>query len=50
MHLVDALNDLAKVLRKLGKRDQAERVYDRAQALSAVLDDAETLLRDLSTK
>jgi tetratricopeptide (TPR) repeat protein len=49
MHLVDALNDLAKVLRKLGKREQAERVYDRAQALSAVLDDAEALLRDFST-
>jgi tetratricopeptide (TPR) repeat protein len=50
MHLVDALNDLAKVLRKLGKREQAEHVYDRAQALSAVLDDAEMLLRDLSAR
>jgi Flp pilus assembly protein TadD len=49
MHLVDALNDLAKVLRKLGKREQAERIYVRAQSLAAVLDDAETLLRDFGT-
>jgi tetratricopeptide (TPR) repeat protein len=30
--LIDALNDHAKVLRKLGRTDQAERVYTRAQA------------------
>ncbi len=30
--LIDALNDHAKVLRKLGRADQAEKVYARAQA------------------
>jgi tetratricopeptide (TPR) repeat protein len=49
MPLVDALNDYAKVLRKLGKTEQAEHVYERAQSISTDLDNAESLLRDFHT-
>jgi tetratricopeptide (TPR) repeat protein len=48
MPLVDALNDLAKVLRKLGRVEQAERTYERAQSMLSDLDNAESLLRDFS--
>jgi tetratricopeptide (TPR) repeat protein len=33
--LVDALNDHAKVLRKLGRNDEAESIYSKAQTLQA---------------
>jgi tetratricopeptide (TPR) repeat protein len=38
---VEALNDQAKLLRKLGRNDEAERIYSRAQALSATIEQSQ---------